>query len=571
MLKMKGTVASPGFCIGRAYIFRHDIVCAVKKNYKSLKERQAQQQDFKRAVGVVGNELDRLIALAATKEENDILFTHKLMVEDPEFLLAVDDEIIKHGKSASWAVEAVLETQISILEKMDSSLFRERIGDIKSVCESILSELLKNKSHTIPGLEFPMIMVADYLSPSEFIAMDKTNLLSLVLLSGGKTSHVVLLANSLNIPTLIISSDIFSNLHFDDLLILDAFNGILTISPDKEEKRKAEDFLKERMLVKKESDTDYLIPVTLDGKRVSLELNITGNENLDDAFFKNAEGVGLLRTEFLIMNTGFIDSEEEFQHYKRIVQKVGKYGPLTIRSYDIGGDKGIKDISFKEDNPILGYRAIRLCLGNRALFQQHLSSILRASAFGKIRLMFPMISGIEELDECLNLLEEVKERLRENKIRFDEDIEVGIMIEVPSAAIISDVLAKKVDFFSVGTNDLIQYTIAVDRGNEKISYLYNPLHPAVLQLLKLIVDNAHKNKIKVGMCGEMAGMEFYTPLLVGMGFDELSMNSQNLIGVGHVIRSINYSEAEALVSDVIKMDSASKIENYLKDWIDGKN
>ena len=571
MLRTNGIIASSGIIVGKALIFRHDLMQVQHELCKSEAERRRQLFAFEEACKVVAKELDSLIALAATKEETDILFTHKLMVEDPEFASSVKEQILKEGKCAPYAVEYVMDGQVTLLSNIDSALFKERISDIQNVSDSILRELLKQKRNVVPNYKAPVIIVADYLTPAEIVGMEKTNLLGFVLVSGGKTSHVAVLAHSLNIPCLVGLSDLFNIVKNGDLIILDAIKGEIVVNPEPEvlsEAKKQISFLKEQQ---ESYNEDSLLPaITTDGKRVELKVNISGAENLDKLFNTGAEGVGLFRTEFLLMNSQFPTEAEETDVYTEIVEKSTLYGPLTIRTWDVGGDKVVDALAIKEENPILGWRAIRFCLANKELFVPQLRSILRASAFGKVQIMFPMISGVEELEESLALLEEVKQELRRKRIPFDEQIPVGIMIEVPSAALCSDALAKKVDFFSVGTNDLIQYTLAVDRGNEKIAYLYNPLHPGVLQLLKLVADNAHKNNIKVGMCGEMASVELFTPLLIGLGFDELSMNSQSISKVRHVVRSISYSESKDLADKLLAMTKSVEIETYLKEWTNGR-
>ena len=571
MLRTNGIIASSGIIVGKALIFRHDLMQVQHELCKSEAERRRQLFAFEEACKVVAKELDSLIALAATKEETDILFTHKLMVEDPEFASSVKEQILKEGKCAPYAVEYVMDGQVTLLSNIDSALFKERISDIQNVSDSILRELLKQKRNVVPNYKTPVIIVADYLTPAEIVGMEKTNLLGFVLVSGGKTSHVAVLAHSLNIPCLVGLSDLFNIVKNGDLIILDAIKGEIVVNPEPEvlsEAKKQISFLKEQQ---ESYNEDSLLPaITTDGKRVELKVNISGAENLDKLFNTGAEGVGLFRTEFLLMNSQFPTEAEETDVYTEIVEKSTLYGPLTIRTWDVGGDKVVDTLAIKEENPILGWRAIRFCLANKELFVPQLRSILRASAFGKVQIMFPMISGVEELEESLALLEEVKQELRRKRIPFDEQIPVGIMIEVPSAALCSDALAKKVDFFSVGTNDLIQYTLAVDRGNEKIAYFYNPLHPGVLQLLKLVADNAHKNNIKVGMCGEMASVELFTPLLIGLGFDELSMNSQSISKVRHVVRSISYSESKDLADKLLAMTKSVEIETYLKEWTNGR-
>jgi phosphoenolpyruvate-protein phosphotransferase len=571
MLKTEGISASPGLALGKALIFRHDVAPALHDKCRGEEDKKKQYGLFEEARSVVASDFDRLIAASVTKEENDILFTHRLMVEDPEFASSVKNEIEKENKCAAWAVESVMDSQVALLSSIDNVLFKERIADIKNVSETILRVILKEETVHIPVLTEPSVIVADYLTPAEIVGMDKKYILGFALISGGKTSHVAVLAHSLNIPCLVGITDIFALVKSGDTVALDAGKGRLAVNPEGRELEEIRTSMEKARKEKEELASDAFLPaITSDGHEIKLRLNISGADNLDTVFASGAEGVGLFRTEFLMMDEHTRSEEEAFEVYKKVASASKPYGPVTIRTLDVGGDKVVDSLSVKEENPILGWRAVRFCLANRELFASQLRSILRASVYGKVKLMFPMISGLEELEACLDLLDEVKTELRTKGIAFDENIPVGIMIEVPGAALCSDLLAKKVDFFSVGTNDLVQYTLAVDRGNEKIAYLYNPLHPGVLRLLKLVVDNAHKNKIKCSMCGEMASVALYVPLLAGLGFDELSMNSQSIAEVRRSIRSLSLAEAEVLAEKVLTLESGSETEKYIKEWTDGK-
>jgi phosphotransferase system enzyme I (PtsI) len=383
---------------------------------------------------------------------------------------------------------------------------------------------------------------------------------------GGRTSHTAIIARALKIPAVVGLKDITSRVKTGDTIIIDGVHGVVISNPtpDKllqysQQKLQYDEF---EMGLLKYRD---LPAETSDGFRIKLLANIEIMEELPSVIAYGAEGIGLYRTEFLFLNRKDLPSEkEQFEIYKKVTETISP-NPVTIRTLDIGGDKFMSQIDFAEEiNPVMGLRAIRFCLKEVAIFKTQLRAILRASAYGKVKILFPMISGIEEVWQTKKILDEVKQELNAEMKAFDRDIEIGIMIEVPSAGTIADLLAKEVNFFSIGTNDLIQYTLAIDRVNEQVSYLYEPLHPAVLRLIRNIINAAHSNGLTVAMCGEMAGEPFYIPILLGLGIDELSMNIMALPRVKRILRSLQYKESKSITDDVFKLSTAQEVETMLK-------
>lgn len=568
MLEFTGIVASPGFSIGRALVYRHDSVVAPHTLCTDENDKVQNIASFRNACAFVCDDITKLINSSTSKDEVDILSSHKMMVEDPEYTSAIENEIKVSSRTAPWAVEVVTETQKSLLFNIDSEVFKERISDLQNISDAILRKLLGTKEVELSVTEDDTILVADYLTPSEVVKMDSGKVKGFALVSGGKTSHVAILAHSLNIPCLSGLKEILNSVKDGDDIILDCDNSSICIAPDPVTLEKANEILnKQRQDLEALEALSHLPSITIDGKEIKLEINISGSETVDELKATEADGIGLFRTEFLLMNNNY-QKEEEI--YRAIAKASQNRGEVIIRTYDVGGDKLVDNISKGEENPILGLRAVRLTLAHKDLFLKQMKAILKASVYKNIRIMFPMISTLEELDECLALLERAKAELREEGVEFDEKIKVGVMIEVPSAALCSDILARKVDFFSVGTNDLIQYTLAVDRGNDSVAYLYNPLQPSVVRLLALIAKNAMEAKIDCAVCGEMASFELYTPLLVGLGFTSLSMSAQSVARIRYIIRNISYEESKELAKKALNMASSEEIETNLKEFLNGK-
>ena len=560
MIEKRGIGVFPGVVTGHAAVFRHTILDNVE--HALTENPEIELSIFENAVKSVLAEIHKI--KPHSKEESDMLGIYEAMLSDPDYLALIQDNIKDRRYTASWAVEAATEKYVSALIALGDSYFAERITDIRDAEVRLLSAIAGISSDVI--VDKPSVIVADYLTPSELMQMDRSNVLGLMLDTGGLTSHVAILAHSEEIPAILGLGDISSIVEDDAVVAMDGKEGLVIINPDEKTIRSFRARKGIATRTEKELREGATLPAeTLDGHRIHLMCNIEGLEGLDGALSSGAEGIGLFRTEFLALQN-FGDEENKARIYEEVARRMGDSGPVTFRTYDLGGDK-MADGMTAEENPILGWRAVRFCMERKDIFRKQLISILRASAVSpSVRLMFPMISGSEELLEVLAFLDEVKAECRADGIPFDENMKIGTMIETPSAAITTDILADYVDFMSIGTNDLIQYTIAVDRGNERIAHLYRPLHPAVLRLMKYVVDEAKKKGVTVSICGEMAGNAEYAPLLVGLGFDELSMTAHSVLEVRKRIRTLNAESCVDFADNVLSLRDATSIERALKDY-----
>ena len=560
MIEKRGIGVFPGVVTGHAAVFRHTILDNVE--HALTENPEIELSIFENAVKSVLAEIHKI--KPHSKEESDMLGIYEAMLSDPDYLALIQDNIKDRRYTASWAVEAATEKYVSALIALGDSYFAERITDIRDAEVRLLSAIAGISSDVI--VDKPSVIVADYLTPSELMQMDRSNVLGLMLDTGGLTSHVAILAHSEEIPAILGLGDISSIVEDDAVVAMDGKEGLVIIDPDEKTIRSFRARKGIATRTEKELREGATLPAeTLDGHRIHLMCNIEGLEGLDGALSSGAEGIGLFRTEFLALQN-FGDEEKKARIYEEVARRMGDSGPVTFRTYDLGGDK-MADGMISEENPILGWRAVRFCMERKDIFRKQLISILRASAVSpSVRLMFPMISGSEELLEVLAFLDEVKAECRADGIPFDENMKIGTMIETPSAAITTDILADYVDFMSIGTNDLIQYTIAVDRGNERIAHLYRPLHPAVLRLMKYVVDEAKKKGVTVSICGEMAGNAEYAPLLVGLGFDELSMTAHSVLEVRKRIRTLNAESCVDFADNVLSLRDATSIERALKDY-----
>ncbi len=562
MEEKKGIGVFPGIVTGKAAVFRHTVLGNVEHTLTD--DPVSELESFQSAHKTVLEEIRGI--KAATKEERDMISVYESMLTDPDVLALVKDNIIDRHYNASWAVEAATEKYTSALAALGNSYFAERINDIRDA-ESLLLSAIEGISTAVMVSE-PSVIVADYLTPSELMQMDKSNVLAILLDTGGPTSHIAILCHSDEIPAILGLGDISSKTKDGDTIALDSKEGIAIINPDEKTVRRFRARKGIAKRIEKELLKDAVLPsVTLDGRYIHLMCNIEGVDGIESAIKAGAEGVGLFRTEFMVLGNLNSSEEENAEAYEKVAASIGEIGPVTFRTYDLGGDKMADDMAEGEANPVLGWRAVRFCMERKDIFRAQLISILRASAISpSVRLMFPMISGSEELMDVLAFLEEVKAECRERGIAFDENMKIGTMIETPSAAITADVLAGLVDFMSIGTNDLIQYTIAVDRGNEKIAYLYKPLHPAVLRLLKYVSDVAKKAGISLSICGEMAGDPEYTPLLIGLGFEELSMTAHSVLDVRKHVRALSYDSCRELADRILSLSDATKVEEALTEF-----
>lgn len=469
-----------------------------------------------------------------------IFEAHIMLAEDPEYLQEIETLIVDEKLNSKMAVKIVTDKYLAFFDSMEDEYMKERASDLKDVFKRIVLNIDGIIFENEAFMEKDTVIVAHDLTPSDTAELDKEKVIAFLTDVGGKTSHTAIMAKSLEIPAIVGLKDITLKVKDGDFIIVDGINGEVFINPDRstidEYKIKEKAFIKEKEELKKLKGVETK---TLSGKRIEVSGNIGSPNDVNSVIQNGGEGIGLFRTEFLYMDSIALPTEEEqFKAYKEVVSKMNPK-PVVIRTLDIGGDKELPYLKIpKEMNPFLGYRAIRLCLDRIDIFKVQLRALLRASAFGNLKIMFPMISGREEILQAKTILKECMEELKNENISFNEALEVGIMIEIPAAAVNSYELSKYVDFFSIGTNDLIQYTLAVDRLNEKISYLYNPLHPAVLKLIKMTIEAAHNEGIWCGMCGEMAGDEDAIPTLVEYGLDEFSMSASSILKAKKIISNI---------------------------------
>ena len=495
-----------------------------------------------------------------------------MIMQDPTLTTETENAITNLNYSAEYAVEIGFNSIIQIFENMDDEYMAGRARDIADIKNRIIAKLFNEETVNISKLNPNTIIVATELTTSDTAKLDFENVVGIITEFGGTNSHTSIMARTHAIPAITKVEEATKILRTGDYVAIDGEKGEIYLNPTKEEKEKLEE-IKNELLKEKEELEQFrdAVTKTIDGYVVELVANIGTPADADIALKNTAEGVGLLRSEFLYMDSENMPTEEEqFNAYKAVAEKM-EDRPVIIRTLDVGGDKELKYLHLdKEANPFLGYRAIRLCLDNIVLFKTQLKAILRASAYGNLSIMFPMISSIEELRDAKKILEECKEELDAKNIPYKKHIKVGIMIEIPSTALIAYGLAKECDFFSIGTNDLIQYTVAAERGNEKISKLYTKYHPSVIRLIKLAIDGAHDAGIFCGMCGEAAGDELYIPLLIGLGLDEFSMNSNSILKARKRISELEKYDCKELAQEVLGLFSAEEVENKLKEFANKK-
>lgn len=551
-MTLKGSPASEGIGLGRAIVIRES---DSEISNTQVTDINTELNRFLAAVERAKEEIKEIKETAQRNlgEKNAMIFdAHLLILEDPELLNMVKENISK-GMNAESALDESAKFFETILSSLEDEYMRERANDIRDVTSRVIKILSHKEEIDLKSIPSCSIVVARELTPSQTAQMNKQNVRGFVTEKGGKTSHTAIIARTYEIPAVVGIGDITSLVRDGDFLIIDGNDGTVYVNPDESLIREYEKRLEEETRKKEELRKFLQIEArTQDSRRIKLVANIAHVDETDVALKNGAEGVGLFRTEFLFMDRTEPPSEEEqFEAYKTVLEKMGER-PVIIRTLDIGGDKSIPYLNIpKEENPFLGCRAIRLCLAQQDLFKVQLRALLRASVYGNLKIMFPMISCIDEIIQTKEIMKEVKTELDKEGIKYSEDFEIGIMVETPSAAIISDMLAEEVDFFSIGSNDLIQYTLVIDRTNDKVSYLYNPLHPAVLRLIKLTVDNAHKKGIEVGVCGEIASDLNMVPILIGLGVDELSVSPSKVLNVKKKIFETNSEREKVTIQKLI--------------------
>ncbi|AWX15467.1 phosphoenolpyruvate--protein phosphotransferase [Mergibacter septicus] len=568
---ISGILASPGIVFGKALVLKEE---KIELNSRKINENE------------VNTEIDRFYAgrkaavaqLTAIKEkarhtlgeEKEAIFEGHLMILEDEEL---EDEIINYLKenlvTADTAAATIIDQQVAMLTEIDDEYLKERAGDIRDIGNRLLKNILGMPIIDLSEIAEESILVAYDLTPSETAQLNLDKVLGFITDIGGRTSHTSIMARSLELPAIVGTNNVTSQVKNGDFLILDAINNAVYVNPSQADIDRLrileQDLAEEKAELAKLKD---LPAMTLDGHQVDVCANIGTIRDVEGAERNGAEGIGLYRTEFLFMDRDQLPTEEEqFQAYKAVVESMNNR-LVILRTMDIGGDKELPYLNLpKEMNPFLGWRAIRIALDRREILNAQLRAVLRASAFGKLAVMFPMIISVEEIRQLKEILENLKQELRNEGKAFDENIQVGVMVETPSAAVNAKFLAKEVDFFSIGTNDLTQYTLAVDRGNELISHLYNPMTPSVLNLIKQVIDASHAEGKWTGMCGELAGDEKATILLLGMGLDEFSMSSMSVPRIKKLIRNVNYEDAKELAEEALKQPTTADIERLLTDFL----
>lgn len=570
-----GIPASPGIVFGKALVLKEEkIVLDTQKISEEQVEAEVARFYAGREAAVEQLNSIHQRALKSLGEEKAAIFEgHLMILEDEELEEEIIDYLRSNKVNASMAASKIIDQQVEMLSEIDDEYLKERAGDIRDIGNRLIKNILGMHIVDLGDITEESILVAYDLTPSETAQLNLEKVLGFITDIGGRTSHTSIMARSLELPAIVGTNDVTARVNTGDYLILDAVNNRVYVNPTQAEidelKTLEAKLAEEKAELAKLKD---LPAVTLDGHKVDVVANIGTIRDCEGAHRNGAEGVGLYRTEFLFMDRDQLPSEEEqFIAYKEVVEAMeGRL--VVLRTMDIGGDKELPYLNLpKEMNPFLGWRAVRIALDRREILHAQLRAVLRASAFGKLAVMFPMIISVEEIRELKSVLETLKAELRAEGKAFDENIQVGVMVETPSAAVNAKFLAKEVDFFSIGTNDLTQYTLAVDRGNELISHLYNPMSPSVLGLIKQVIDASHAEGKWTGMCGELAGDERATLLLLGMGLDEFSMSAISVPRIKKLIRHVNYQEVKALADEALQKPTAAEIEQLIQAFLAEKS
>jgi phosphotransferase system enzyme I (PtsI) len=561
--RCQGVPASPGIARAPIHVFsiESDDVVKYQIDAEHIPDEIARFETALIQTRVQILEMQQQIAEAIGAKDAGIFDAHLLVVEDQTLI----DEVLRKLEADRCNVEFVFQEvasrYVESLSKIDDPYLRERALDIQDVTRRVIRNLQGKSARPFLSVDKPHLLVAHNLTPSDTATMNREQVRGLALDLGSRTSHTAIMARSLGIPAVVGLHDATEILETGASALIDGYSGLLIVDPSEETLREYEEIERQKGAITESlSRLRETKSTTRDGRHIVLSANIELPEEVDSVLDNGAEGVGLYRTEFLYLNqTALPTEEEQYAVYHTVAQRVAP-DPLIIRTLDLGGDKLADNMeSGDELNPFLGWRAIRFCLENLPIFKTQLRAILRASVYSNVKMMFPMISGLDEVRRGLQIVEECKDELRFEGKNFNETLEIGIMIEVPTAAIIADLLAREVDFFSVGTNDLIQYAVAIDRTNERVAHLYEPSHPSVIRLLKMVADAAHSNDIWVGVCGEMAGEVLFTPLLLGLGMDELSAGATLVPRVKSAVQRVTTTECRQLVEEVLELDTPSAV------------
>ncbi|MCD8511732.1 MAG: phosphoenolpyruvate--protein phosphotransferase [Bacillus sp. (in: Bacteria)] len=563
---INGIAASSGIAIAKAFRLEHQALTIEKRHVENsdleIEKLQKALETSKQELGVIRQKA--LEELGADKAE--IFSAHLLVLSDPELIDTVKGKITGEKVNAEFALDEVAKMFIAMFENMDNDYMKERAADIRDVTQRVLAHLVGVPISNPSLISEEVIIIAEDLTPSDTAQLNRNYVKGFTTDIGGRTSHSAIMARSMEIPAVVGTKEVTGTIQNGDMVIVDGLEGNVIVNPgaeviaEYELKKRGFDAQKAEWAKLKHEKT-----VSADGQHVELAANIGTPDDVKGVLENGGEGVGLYRTEFLYMGRTQLPTEEEqFESYKTVLEKMeGK--PVVVRTLDIGGDKELPYLDLpKEMNPFLGFRAIRLCLEMTDMFRTQLRALLRASTYGNLKIMFPMVATLEEFRQAKALLQEEEAKLRTEGVEISSGIELGIMVEIPSTAVNADIFAKEVDFFSIGTNDLIQYTMAADRMNERVSYLYQPYNPAILRLVKMVIEAAHKEGKWAGMCGEMAGDTWAIPLLLGLGLDEFSMSATSILPARSQIAKLSKKEIEGHLDVVLTMETSDQVKNYVE-------
>jgi len=570
---IKGITVSPGIRIGKAFIYK-GVNVVIPKYHLSDNEVEHEIHRFEEAIKKTKHDIIGIqtqVAGSLSNDMADIFTSHLMVLEDPAIEKKTVETVRSEKRNVEWVLNDIALDLIKSLDQINDEYLRERILDLSDIHKRLISNLTKVDQATLAHLDEEVIVFANELTPSDTASLDRNNVLAFVTNTGGRTSHTAILARALEIPAIVGTRNGTQGVKEGDRIIVDGVKGIVLVNPSTEEIRNYVTQQQELLVLERElSKLTHLPSITLDDVPITIYGNIELPEEMEQIRGHGSEGVGLFRSEFLFLDRYLPDEETQLAEYRRVVEFFAPL-PVTIRTIDVGGDKvyGFTEKS-KERNPFLGCRAIRFSLNNEPIFRTQLRAILRSSVYGNVKLMFPMISTLEELLIAKRILAEEKERLRTRKAEFNENIPTGIMIEVPSAAVNADILAAHADFYSVGTNDLVQYMLAVDRIGEQVAYLYNPVDLSVLRVLQKLNKVSNEHKVPISICGEIAGEPLYTMLLLGLGYRAFSMTSTYMYPVKRVIRSVTIAECEALVDKVMSFQTTTEADTYLHNYVQEK-